>query len=99
MRALVVSIPRQTPPPDVVLGMVDAAEAWQERWSGSLESFGLFPGGGGYGVVDVADEAELHRLMAEMPFSPFNEVTIRVIVDGATGWRQMREAIALRMQR
>ena len=96
MRVLVVSIPRQTPPPDLVAGMVDRSEAWQKRWSSRFESFGLFPGGGGYGVVNAADDAELHRIMAEMPFSPFNEVTIRPIVDGETGWQQMREAIAMR---
>jgi muconolactone delta-isomerase len=96
MRALVTSTPKVPPPPDAVIGMIDAAERWQERYASNFESFGLFPGGGGYGIVNVEDEAELHRMLAQMPFGPFSTWEIRVIVDGATGWGQMREAIAMR---
>lgn len=96
MRFIVISTPKLPPPPDAVAAMIDAAERWQERYQSRFESFGLFPGGGGYGIVNADDEAELHRIMAQMPFGPFSSWEVRVVVDGATGWAQMREAIALR---
>ena len=94
MRFLIVSTPRTTPPADMLLGMLDRSEEWHQRYADRLESFGLFPGGGGFGVIDIHDEAELHRMLAEMPFSAFNTVEVRSFVDGATGWRQAKEAVA-----
>ena len=97
MRFLVVATPKTAVPPDMVPMMIDRSEEWQQRYQGKLESFGLFPGGGGFGIVDVSDEAELHRIIVEMPFSPFSDHQIMAIVDGATGWRQSREAFAALM--
>ena len=97
MRFLVTATPRTTVPPDMLVGMLDRAEDWQQRYNDRFESFGLFPGGGGFGVVDVRDEAELHRMMAEMPFAAFSDVQVRTFVDGATGWRQAKEAVAAMM--
>jgi muconolactone delta-isomerase len=48
-------------------------------------------------IANVSDEAELHRMIVEMPFSPFSDHEIRPIVDPATGWRQAREALAAMM--
>ena len=97
MRFLVVASPKTTPPPEIIPMMIDRSEEWQRRYEDKFEVFGLFPGGGGFAVADVTDEAELHRMIVEMPFSPFSDHDIRVIVDGATGWRQAREAFAAMM--
>jgi muconolactone delta-isomerase len=97
MRVLVIATPRTTAPPEMIMGLIDRAEEWHQRYEEKFESFGLFPGGGGFGVADVKDDAELHRMMAEMPFSMFSNVEVRSFVDGATGWRQAREAIAAMM--
>jgi muconolactone delta-isomerase len=94
VRFLVIATPRTTPLPDMLPSMLDRGEAWHRRYEESFEAFGLFPGGGGFGIVDVQDEAELHRIMAEMPFSAFSDVQTRVFVDAATGWRQAKEAVA-----
>jgi muconolactone delta-isomerase len=94
MRFLVVATPKVPAPPDMIPAMIDGAEQWQQRYDDKLESFGLFPAGGGFGIVDVSDEAELHRMILEMPFSPFSDHMIKPIVDPATGWRQGREALA-----
>ncbi len=94
MRFLVVATPKVPPPPDMIMSLIDRGEAWQQRYEDKLEAFGIFPGGGGFGIVDVKDEAELHRMMAEMPFAPFSDTQVRTFVDGATGWRQAREAVA-----
>jgi hypothetical protein len=94
MRFLVVATQKFPAPPEIVPGLIDAAEKWQERYSDKLAAFGLFPGGGGFGIADVADEAELHRIILENPFTPFSDYEIKVIVDAPTGWRQAREAFA-----
>ena len=97
MRFLVVATPKFPTPPEIVPTLIDRAEQWQERYEDKFEVFGLFPGGGGFAVADVSDEAELHRMILEMPFSPFSEHMIKPVVDGATGWRQAREAFAAMM--
>jgi muconolactone delta-isomerase len=94
MRFLVVATPKLPAPPEMVPSMIDAAEQWQQRFDDKLEAFGLFPGGGGFGIADVADEGELHRMILEMPFSPFSDHLIQPIVDPATGWQQARAAFA-----
>ncbi len=98
MRFLVVVTPKHPVPPDRVLQMLDGLEAWQGRHSDKFEAFGLFPGGGGFGVVDIGDEAALHRVIAENPFTPFANTEIRVVVDGATGIKNAKEVFAAMMQ-
>ena len=97
MRFLVVATPKFLAPPEMIPALIDKAQEWQERYEDKFEVFGLFPGGGGFAVADVSDEAELHRMIVEMPFSPFSDHSIRPVVDGATGWRQAREAFAAMM--
>jgi muconolactone delta-isomerase len=92
MRFLVVATPRTSPPPEMIIRLIDRAEDWHRRYEDKFEAFGIFPGGGGFGVVDVVDEGELHRILAEMPFSPFSDHDIRTFVDHAAGWRQLKEA-------
>lgn len=94
MRFLVIATPEFPAPVEVVPALIDAAEKWQERYSDKLEAFGLFPGGGGFGIADVSDEAELHRIILENPFTAFSDYDIKVIVDAPTGWRQARAAFA-----
>lgn len=94
MKFLVIGTPKFPAPPELVPGLIDAAEEWQKRNADKLETFGLFPGGGGVGIANVSDEAELHRMLLEMPFTPFSDYEIKVIVDAATAWKQAREAFA-----
>ena len=94
MRFLVVAAQKFPAPPEIVPGLIDAAEEWQKRHADKLEAFGLFPGGGGFGIADVADEAELHRIVFENPFTPFSGYEIKVIVDAPTAWQQARDAFA-----
>lgn len=97
MKFLVVATPKTTAPPEMIPMMIDRSEEWQQRYEDKFEAFGLFPGGGGFAIADVTDEAELHRMIVEMPFSPFSDHQILTIVDPATGWRQAREAFTAMM--
>jgi hypothetical protein len=94
VRFLVIATPKFPAPPELVPGLIDATEEWQKRYDDKFDAFGLFPGGGGFGIVDVSDEAELHRIIFENPFAPFTDHEIRVIVDASIAWRQAREAFA-----
>jgi muconolactone delta-isomerase len=94
MRFLVIATTKFPAPPEMVPALIDAGEKWQASYTDKLEAFGLFPGGGGFGIADVSDEAELHRIILENPFTPFSDYEIKVIVDAPTAWQQAREAFA-----
>jgi hypothetical protein len=93
MRVLVVGTPKFQIPPDQLPSIVEGAIAWHERYEDKFESFGLFPGGGGFGVINVKDEVELNQLIIEMPFSWFSEVEVRSFVPGVEGLQQLKQAV------
>jgi muconolactone delta-isomerase len=65
-----------------------------ERHQDKLEAFGTFPGGGGgFGIVNAADEVELNQLIIEMPFSWFSNVEVRPFVAGVEGLQQLKQAV------
>jgi hypothetical protein len=97
MKFLVVATPKTTAPPEMIPVMIDRSEEWQQRYEDKFEAFGLFPAGGGFAIAEVSDEAELHRMIVEMPFAPFSEHQIFAIVDPATGWQQTRDAFTAMM--
>jgi hypothetical protein len=97
MRFLVVATPRGPAPPDMIATMIDRSEEWDQRYDDKFEASGLFPGGGGFAIVDVSDGAELHRMIVEHPFAAFSEILSMPIVENATGWRQTREAVTAMM--
>jgi muconolactone delta-isomerase len=55
-------------------------------------AFGTFPCGGGFGIIDASDEAELNQLILEMPFSWFSDVEVRPFV-GVEGLQQFKQAV------
>jgi hypothetical protein len=70
---------------------------WRERWRDKMESFEFFADGdGGVGVVNVSDEHELQQMMIEYPFSFFDNVELRIVVDGDTSLQRWGEAIQQR---
>jgi muconolactone delta-isomerase len=50
-------------------------------------------------ITDEADDsAELQRMLAEHPFTPFADVEIRPVVDPGTALKTLQEAFAARAQ-
>jgi len=94
MRALVIGRPKFQVPTEQAPELTEKAIDWYERYEDSFTAFGTFLGGGGFGIVDVEDEATLDRLIVEMPFTPYTEITVEPFVEGDTGFRQFREAVA-----
>jgi hypothetical protein len=93
MRALVIGRPKFQVPPEQAPEMVQGALEWYERYQDSFQAFGTFFGGGGFGIVDVPDAETLNRMIVEMPFTPYCEITVEPFVEGDTGFRQFQEAM------
>lgn len=83
MRALVIAEPGPaSPPPEAMLGLLEAFAAWRNRWRSKMEAFEFFAGrGGGWGLFNV-EETELSQAMMEFPFSPFSTIQVHPTVDG-----------------
>ncbi len=90
MRIVVISRPRFPVPPDQLPPLVQGFAAWRERYRSMSESFEFFAGGGGgFGVVNVPDEATLNQIMMEYPLGPFSELEIRPVLDGDKALAQL----------
>ena len=96
MQVLVVATPKHPIAPAELPGLVEGATDWYERHKDEIQAFGLFPGGGGFGIVDVDDAATINQLLLEMPFAPYSHHDIRPFVPGEQGLAQMRETLAAR---
>ena len=94
MRVSVHVTPRTPPPPEALPDMFQAFQAWRDRYRDQMETFQFFVGGGGMGIINGSDEAELQRIITEFPFTPFSNMDVRVIVDGDVALRQWGEMLA-----
>ena len=94
MRALVIGKPKFQVPTEQAPELIQKSVDWYERYEDSFTAFGTFFGGGGFGIVDVEDEAALNEMIVEMPFTPYTEITVEPFVEGDTGFRQFREAMS-----
>jgi hypothetical protein len=74
--------------------MLEQFAAWRDGYRDRMESFEFFIRGGGFGIVNFADEAELRQMMLEYPFFITGKVEVHVIMDGDEALRQTREALA-----
>lgn len=97
MKALVIGRPKFQVPPDMAAMVTQAALDWYERYKDRFEIFGTFLGGGGFAVVEADDAEELSKMIVEMPFATFSDVTAELFVEGDKGFRQFQEAMAAMM--
>jgi muconolactone delta-isomerase len=101
MDFLVVVRPRSALPIDHIAMMLGASRQWYQRHQSSFRSFGTFPGGGGFAVLNVTDVETLHRMMAEMPFTAVSDVHIDPFIEGEAGFaisQEIFEAMAQNMR-
>ena len=94
MHVLVVATPRDPIPPDMLGGMIDGALAWYDRYADKFTAFGTFPGGGGFGVLDVDDTATVSQMILEMPFAAVSSLDVRIFNPGRAGMEQFRDVYA-----
>ena len=53
----------------MVPALIDRAEEWQKRYDDKFAAFGLFPGGGGFAIVDAQSTGSLAACLAEPTLS------------------------------
>lgn len=78
--------------------LMGALGQWVEKYGKRFSTIENFVGGGGFGVIDVDDSAELHRIAAENPFTAFSEVEIRPVVEPRAAIAIMSEVLGARAQ-
>ena len=93
MKALVIGRPKFQIPPEMAPMVTQGALDWYERYKDRFVEFGTFMGGGGFGVVEVESTEQLNKMISEMPFVTFSEVTAELYVEGDVGFRQFQESM------
>jgi len=96
MKLAVIYRPRNAPPPEAMPMMFQALEQWLKTYGERFETLHLFAGGGGMGVGDFDDSAEVQRMTAEHPFTVFADVEVKPAVEWETALRNLQEAMAQR---
>jgi hypothetical protein len=97
MKALVIGRPKFQVPPDMAPMVTQGALDWYDRYKDRFEVFGTFMGGGGFAVVEVDGADELNKMIAEMPFAMFSEISAELFVEGDKGFRQFQDAMQAMM--
>jgi muconolactone delta-isomerase len=95
MRCLVLVHPKFMLPLDQLPAMTEGFAAWRERYRPQMEAFEFFAGSaGGFGILNVADEATLNQIMLEFPFALYSEIEVRPILTGDAALKQWQQAVA-----
>ena len=84
MQFLIITRPTSPTPPEMMVPMLGAMEAWlaQHRASGKMKAVWSFAGtAGGGGVLEVESHEELDAIMARFPFAPFSSVEVLALSD------------------
>jgi hypothetical protein len=94
MRVAVIYRPKFAPPPERIPELMQGLSGWLSENQGRFTTMEFFVGGGGFGVGDVADSADLQRMVASHPFTPFSDVEIRPVVEPAQAMQILGEVFA-----
>jgi len=84
MQFLIITKPSSPPPPEMVLPLIGAMEAWvaQGRKDGTSKAIWSFAGTqGGGGILEVESHEQLDEIMAGFPFAPFSSVEVYALAD------------------
>jgi hypothetical protein len=74
--------------------LMGALGQWVETYSKRFLTLEFFVIGGGLVLADIDDSAELNRIVAENPFTPFMDVEIMPVVEPATAMATYGEVVA-----
>ena len=94
MRVAVIYRPRSAAPLEVGPMLMEALGRWVEKYSERFSVLEFFVVGGGVVLADLDDSAELNRIVAENPFTPFMDVEIMPVVDPSAAMATYGEVIA-----
>jgi hypothetical protein len=91
MKIAVTYRPKTPPPADAMPELFQGVGEWIKNYGDRFEVLYFFAGGGGFGVADIDDSAEVQRMMAEHPFTMYSDVETRAVVDAETALKQLQE--------
>ncbi len=94
MRVAIIYRPKSPAPLEAIPQFMQALTAWVDKYSGRMSTLEFFAAGGGFAVIDVDDSADLFRITAENPFTPFSEVEVRPVVDPHTALATLQDVFA-----
>lgn len=94
MRVAVIYRPKNPGPLEAAPMLMGALGRWVEKYSTRFSVLEFFVTGGGLVLADIDDSVELHRIVAENPFTPFMDVEIMPVVDPSTAMATYAEAAA-----
>ena len=88
----------RTPAPAEMLPMMlEGTKQWVDRYGEKFDTLWWYSQGGGVGILEVSDEGELMRMMAEHPFTPYCDVEIHACVDPRAGIDIYGQVVAQQM--
>jgi hypothetical protein len=94
MRVAIIYRPRSAAPFEAGPLLMGALGQWVEKYTSRFETLEFFVAGGGLVLADLDDSAELNRIVAENPFTPFMDVEIRPVVDPGSAMAAFGEMVA-----
>lgn len=74
--------------------LMEALGHWVETYATRFSTLEFFVIGGGLVLADIDDSAELNRIVAENPFTPFMDVEIMPVVEPRAAMAIYGEAMA-----
>jgi hypothetical protein len=77
--------------------MIEGTRQWLDRYGEKFDTLWWYAQGGGIGILEVEDEAELMKMFAEHPFTPYCDVEIHACVDPRTGIDTYGQVVAQQM--
>ena len=92
MRFAIIYRPKEPPTREQIPEVIEGMSKWVQKYGGKMESVEFFIGGGGFGVLDIEDAAELTRMITENPFTIHSEIEIKPLIDPATAIAITQEA-------
>ena len=97
MHTCVTYKPRNPAPPELLPMLLEGAKQWLDRHGDKFTTLWFYPQGGGCGMSETADEAELMEIMTDNPFTPYCDVEVQVCVDPRTALDIYGRMLAERM--
>jgi hypothetical protein len=94
MRLAIIYRPRTAAPPEAAPLLMGALGQWVETHAQHFSTLEFFVAGGGLVLADLDDATDVHRIVAENPFTPYMDVEIMPVVDPRRAMATYGEVLA-----
>ncbi|HET6967886.1 MAG TPA: DUF3303 family protein [Ornithinibacter sp.] len=94
MRVAIIYRPRSVAPLEVAPMLMGALGQWVETHAERFSTMEFFVAGGGLVLADFDDSAELQRIVAENPFTPYMDVEIQPVVEPSVAMATYSQTVA-----